>query len=54
MRANADHESILAWMGRNVHGAASSGDTDGILQAATGAPLGSAAFKRHIRATYLT
>ena len=51
---DADHESILAWMGRNVHGAASSGDTDGILQAATGAPLGSAAFKRHIRATYLT
>ncbi|MEQ8347154.1 MAG: carboxypeptidase M32 [Sneathiellaceae bacterium] len=52
--ADAGHRAVLGWMREKVHRAASSGTTDAILLAATGAPLGTAAFERHIRASYLS
>lgn len=47
------HAALLDWMRRKVHALASSDSTAGILRAATGAELGTAAFRRHIRARYL-
>lgn len=51
---DADHAAVLGWMADKVHRMASSAATDPILLAATGAPLGTDAFKRHIRASYLS
>ncbi|WP_334128129.1 carboxypeptidase M32 [Sneathiella sp.] len=44
---------LLAWLRENIHAHGSCRSTDEILHAATGAPLGVAAFKAHLRARYL-
>jgi len=44
---------LMAWLGQHVHGQGSLGSADEILTAATGAPLGTAAFKAHLQARYL-
>jgi len=44
---------LLGWLRANVHGKGSIADTDTILAAATGAPLGTAAFKAHLESRYL-
>ena len=44
---------LLGWLRVNVHRKASSATTDELMTAATGAPLGAAAFKTHIEARYL-
>ena len=45
---------LLAWLRANVHGKGSIADTDTILTEATGAPLGTAAFKAHLESRYLS
>jgi carboxypeptidase Taq len=44
---------LLGWLRANVHGKGSVADTDTILTEATGAPLGTAAFKAHLENRYL-
>ena len=44
---------LLAWLRRNVHGRGSLVGTDRLLSDATGAPLGTAAFKAHLERRYL-
>ncbi len=51
--ARGDVTPLLDWVRTHVHALASSQDTNGILTAATGASLGTEAFKAHIRARYL-
>ena len=51
--AAGDFGPLMAWLGANVHGKASLLTTDGIMAEATGAPLGTDAFKAHLRARYL-
>jgi carboxypeptidase Taq len=51
--AEGDFAGLLAWLRDNVHRWGSFHDTDALLQQATGAPLGEAAFLSHIRARYL-
>ena len=52
--AAGDFAPLLGWLGENVHRRGSLPPTsDAMLEAATGAPLGAAAFKRHLRARYL-
>ena len=51
--ARGDFAPLYGWLLANVHAKASSGTTDEILQAASGAPLGVAAFKAHLEARYL-
>jgi len=53
MIAGGDFAPLLAWLKENVHRWGSFHDTDAVLQAATGAPLGEQAFLDHIRARYL-
>jgi carboxypeptidase Taq len=48
-----DFAPLLAWLRANVHGKGSLADTDTILSQATGAPLGTAAFKAHLENRYL-
>jgi len=48
-----DFSGLVSWVRENVHGAGSSLTPDEIILSATGAPLGTAAFKRHIEARYL-
>ncbi len=48
-----DFAPLLGWLRVNVHRKASSATTDELLTAATGAPLGAAAFEAHIEARYL-
>jgi hypothetical protein len=45
---------LLAWLRLNVHGKGSIAGTDEILNEATGAPLGVAAFKVHLESRYLS
>ena len=47
-----DFAPLLGWMREAVHGRASSADSESILTAATGAPLGTDAFKRHLKQRY--
>jgi carboxypeptidase Taq len=49
-----DFAPLLAWLRANVHGKGSFATTDQILSEATGAPLGTAAFKAHLENRYLT
>jgi carboxypeptidase Taq len=49
-----DFSPLLGWLRANVHGKGSIATTDEILTAATGAPLGSAAFKAHLESRYLS
>jgi len=48
-----DFTPLLAWLRPNVHARASSATTDEILQAATGAGLGTGAFLGHLKRRYL-
>ena len=43
-----DFAPLLGWLRTNVHSKGSIADTDTILSQATGAPLGTAAFKAHL------
>jgi carboxypeptidase Taq len=49
-----DFAPLMFWLRENVHAKASSATTDEIVAAATGAPLGVAAFKRHMARRYLS
>ncbi|MDP2375569.1 carboxypeptidase M32 [Reyranella sp.] len=48
-----DFAPLLGWLRANVHSKGSLATTDEILTAATGAPLGVAAFKLHLESRYL-
>jgi carboxypeptidase Taq len=49
-----DFAPLLGWLRTNVHGKGSLTDTDAILEQATGAPLGTAAFRAHLERRYLS
>ncbi|MBM3557290.1 MAG: carboxypeptidase M32 [Alphaproteobacteria bacterium] len=51
--AKGDFAPLLAWLRKNVHALGSLKHTDEVLTAATGAPLGIEAWRRHIEARYL-
>jgi carboxypeptidase Taq len=51
--ARGDFAPLLAWLRENVHGKGSLLDTDTLIRQATGAPLGTAAFKTHLERRYL-
>ncbi|WP_366933182.1 carboxypeptidase M32 [Ferrovibrio sp.] len=51
--AKGDFKPLLRWLRQNVHGQASLLSTDDLLRQATGKPLGTAAFKAHLKARYL-
>ena len=42
----------MAWLRGNVHGLGQLKDTQGIIEAATGAPLGAEAFLAHLDERY--
>ncbi len=44
---------LFGWLRHNVHGKGSLLSTAELIQSATGAPLGTAAFERHLRERYL-
>ncbi|MDR7039402.1 carboxypeptidase Taq [Methylobacterium sp. BE186] len=48
-----DFTPLRTWLRARVHERGSLLDTDGILEEATGAPLGTAAFRRHLEQRYL-
>jgi carboxypeptidase Taq len=48
-----DFRPLLAWLRAKVHSRASSAQSDDILTAATGRPLGTEAFLSHLQARYL-
>ena len=48
-----DFAPLLAWLRANVHSKGSLADTDTLLTEATGAPLGTSAFKAHLERRYL-
>ncbi len=50
--SKGEFAGLLAWLREHVHGRASSATTDELVAAATGAPLGTAAFKAHLEARY--
>ncbi|MBS0538390.1 MAG: carboxypeptidase M32 [Proteobacteria bacterium] len=49
-----DFVPLLTWLRTNIHGKGSVAGTDEILTEATGAPLGTAAFKAHLESRYLS
>lgn len=51
--AQGNFVPLMEWLRSNVHGKASTYTTDEILIQATGAPLGTDAFKAHLEARYL-
>lgn len=51
--ARGDFKPLLKWLRANVHGRGSLLTTDELLRQATGKPLGTAAFKAHLKARYL-
>lgn len=51
--ARGEFAAVIGWLRRRVHGLGSLLPTADLLQKATGAPLGTAAFKAHLRARYL-
>jgi carboxypeptidase Taq len=51
--AAGDFTPLLGWLRANVHGHGSRLTTAEVLTQATGAPLGTAAFKRHLEQRYL-
>ena len=51
--ARGDFRPLLTWLRANVHSFGSRFTTDEMLRQATGAPLGTAAFKAHLKARYL-
>ncbi len=52
--ARGEFAPLMGWLAENIHGQASVASTDEILLAATGAPLGTEAFKTHLEARYLS
>ena len=50
--SKGDFAPLVGWMRENLHSKASSGSTDELMQAATGRPLGTEAFKAHLQARY--
>ena len=50
--AKGDASPLVAWLRTNVHEVGCLHSPDGLLEAATGSPLDSAAFKRHIQDRY--
>ena len=52
--ARGDFRPLLGWLGPNVHSVAARHSTQDILRNATGAPLGTAAFRAHVEARYLS
>jgi carboxypeptidase Taq len=48
-----DFQPLLAWLRRHVHGQGSLLSTEELLRAATGAGLGTAAFRHHLERRYL-
>ena len=50
--AQGDFTPVVGWMRENLHARASSASTDELMTAATGKPLGTAAFKAHLEARY--
>jgi carboxypeptidase Taq len=50
---NDGFEALLGWLGQNVHGKASSRQSDEIVAEATGKPLGTEAFLAHLQRRYL-
>mgnify|MGYP003667629303 CR=1 FL=1 len=52
--ATGDFAPLMSWLSSNIHGRASIASTDDILLEATGAPLGTQAFKAHLEARYLS
>ena len=51
--ARGDFTPLMTWLRNHVHGRASLHTTDDILTAATGAPLGTEAFKAHLQSRYI-
>lgn len=51
--ATGDFKPLLSWLRANVHSQGSRLSTDALLEQATGAPLGVAAFRAHLEARYL-
>ncbi len=51
--AAGDFAPLMAWLRANVHGKASSRSTDQIMTEATGRPLETGPYLRHLRARYL-
>jgi carboxypeptidase Taq len=51
--ARGDFKPLLKWLRANVHGKGALLTTDELLREATGKPLGTAAFKAHLKARYL-
>jgi carboxypeptidase Taq len=51
--AAGNFRPVLDWLGANVHGKGSLLSTSELIEAATGAPLGTADFRRHLNARYL-
>jgi carboxypeptidase Taq len=51
--ARGDFAPLFRWLRTNVHEKGASAGTDALLQAATGAPLGTAAFRSHLERRYL-
>jgi carboxypeptidase Taq len=51
--AKGDFKPLLKWLRANVHGKGALLTTDELLREATGKPLGTAAFKAHLKARYL-
>jgi carboxypeptidase Taq len=48
-----DFRPLLAWLRTHIHSKGSLLSTAALIEAATGAPLGVAAFERHLRERYL-
>ncbi|MCC6467991.1 MAG: carboxypeptidase M32 [Alphaproteobacteria bacterium] len=51
--ARGDFRPLLAWLAANVHAKGSRATTDEIMQEATGAKLGDAAFRAHLQSRYI-
>ncbi|QDO97985.1 carboxypeptidase M32 [Ferrovibrio terrae] len=51
--AKGNFKPLLKWLRANVHGKGALLTTDELLREATGKPLGTAAFKAHLKARYL-
>lgn len=51
--AKGNFRPLMRWLRQQVHGKGSLTSTDRILREATGKPLGTAAFKAHLKARYL-
>jgi carboxypeptidase Taq len=51
--AAGEFAGLFAWLGTHVHGQGSLLSTAELVETATGAPLGTASFERHLRRRYL-